>query len=62
MAVIPDGPFIGAVPSHDGGALRCVALRCVSLRFSPLDCAALAAAAPPPLSAFVVEDVAPSCG
>lgn len=23
MVVIPDGPFIGAVLSHDGGALRC---------------------------------------
>lgn len=33
MAVIPDGPFIGAVFSHDGGALRS----------SPLDCASVAA-------------------
>lgn len=52
MAVISDGAFIGAVFSHDGGALRS----------SPLDCAALAAAAPSPPSAFEVEDVAPPCG
>lgn len=48
MAVIPDGPFIGAVFSHDGGALRC---------------APLGSTAPPsPPSGFEVENVAPSCG
>lgn len=49
VVVIPDGPFICAVFSHDGDTLLSA-----PLRSSRLDCTALAASALLPLSAFVL--------
>lgn len=36
MAVVPDGAFIGAVFSHDGGALRSSPLRSTAPHLLPL--------------------------